>query len=57
MDSIFESFYTTKEMGEGLGLGLPIIQGIVKDYNGTISVKSSPGEGATFQLLFPAHYF
>ncbi len=56
MDSIFESFYTTKEMGEGLGLGLPIIQGIVKDYNGTISVKSTPGKGTCFQIIFPAHH-
>lgn len=56
MDSIFESFYTTKEMGEGLGLGLPITQGIVKDYNGTISVKSTPGKGTCFQIIFPAHH-
>lgn len=55
MESIFESFYTTKEMGEGLGLGLPIIQGIVKDYNGTISVKSTPGKGTCFQIIFPAN--
>jgi PAS domain S-box-containing protein len=55
LDSIFESFYTTKEMGEGLGLGLPIIRGIVKDYNGTISVKSTPGKGTCFQIIFPAH--
>ncbi|MFH2057451.1 MAG: ATP-binding protein [Pseudomonadota bacterium] len=55
MDSIFESFYTTKAMGEGLGLGLPIIQGIVKDYNGTVSVKSTPGKGASVRILFPAH--
>lgn len=55
MDSIFESFYTTKEMGEGLGLGLPIIQGIVKDYNGTISVESRPGNGTSFRIMFPAY--
>lgn len=54
-DSIFESFYTTKEMGEGLGLGLPIIQGIIKDYNGTISVSSEPGQGTCFRISFPAH--
>jgi len=54
MDSIFESFYTTKEMGEGLGLGLPIIQGIVKDYNGTISVESKPGSRTSFRIMFPA---
>ena len=54
MDSSFESFYTTKEMGEGLGLGLPIIQGIVKDYNGTISVESKPGSRTSFRIMFPA---
>lgn len=51
---IFESFYTTKAMGEGLGLGLPIVRGIVRDYNGSISVISTPGQGAGFRLLFPA---
>jgi len=56
LETIFDSFFTTKEMGEGLGLGLPIVQGIVRDYNGTISVKSSPGSGAVFQLLFPCYY-
>ena len=56
VEKIFESFYTTKEMGEGMGLGLPIIQGIVKDYNGTISVDSKEGEGTSFKILFPAYY-
>jgi PAS domain S-box-containing protein len=55
VEKIFESFYTTKEMGEGMGLGLPIIQGIVKDYNGTISVKSIDGKGASFKILFPVY--
>lgn len=55
MDIIFESFFTTKEMGEGLGLGLPIIEGIVKDYGGTIAVKSARGEGACFRVVFPAY--
>ncbi|MFA5907125.1 MAG: ATP-binding protein, partial [Desulfobacula sp.] len=55
MENIFESFYTTKEMGEGMGLGLPIIQGIVRDYNGTVSVTGNPGKGACFRILFPAH--
>jgi PAS domain S-box-containing protein len=54
-ESIFESFYTTKPMGEGLGLGLPIIKGIVKDYNGTIAVSSRPGRGTVFKILFPAY--
>ncbi|WDP88435.1 MAG: PAS domain S-box protein [Desulfobacter sp.] len=55
IETIFDSFFTTKEMGEGLGLGLPIVQGIVRDYNGTISVESKVGEGAVFRLVFPAH--
>ena len=55
IEKIFESFYTTKEMGEGMGLGLPIIQGIVRDYNGTISVKSIEGKGASFKILFPVY--
>lgn len=54
-EAIFDSFFTTKEMGEGLGLGLPIVQGIVRDYSGTISVESNPGKGAAFRMLFPAH--
>jgi len=55
MTTIFDSFFTTKEMGEGLGLGLPIVQGIVRDYNGTISVENNPEKGATFSIVFPAH--
>jgi len=56
MGNIFESFYTTKKMGEGLGLGLPIIQGIIRDYNGTITVSSTPGSNTCFRILFPAHF-
>ncbi len=54
MDNIFDSFFTTKEMGEGLGLGLPIIQGIIRDYNGTISVESTPLNSTCFKIQFPA---
>ena len=50
---IFESFFTTKEMGEGMGLGLAISLGIVEDYGGVIDVESSPGEGTRFRLTFP----
>lgn len=51
---IFESFFTTKQMGEGMGLGLAISMGIVEDYGGTIDVDSNIGEGTRFRLTFPA---
>lgn len=54
LDKIFEPFYTTKETGKGMGLGLAISYGIVKDYQGDITVESVPGEGATFTMTFPA---
>ena len=53
LDKIFEPFYTTKEIGKGMGLGLAISYGIVKDYQGDIVVTSDPGKGTTFQLSFP----
>jgi PAS domain S-box-containing protein len=52
-DRIFESFFTTKEMGEGMGLGLAISLGIVEDYGGVIDVQSKDGEGTRFRLSFP----
>ena len=55
LQKVFEPFFTTKRTGEGTGLGLSTAYGIIKQTGGFIFADSVPGEGATFQLLFPAH--
>lgn len=53
IDEIFKPFFTTKPVGEGTGLGLHICRQTVERIGGTITVKSSPGEGAEFLVLLP----
>lgn len=52
---IFEPFYTTKETGEGTGMGLAMVHGIVKELRGSIIVDSRPGHGSTFQVYLPQY--
>ncbi len=53
LDRIFDPFFTTKEPGEGTGLGLAIVHGIVGAHKGGLHVRSAPGKGTSFDIVFP----
>ena len=52
-ERIFTPFFTTKDVGEGTGLGLSVVEGIVNSHGGTIAVESAPGKGTRFTVYWP----
>ncbi len=53
VDRVFDPFFTTKPSGEGTGMGLSIVRGILQAHGGAVSVDSEPGKGAAFHCWFP----
>jgi len=53
LPSIFLPFFTTKEVGQGTGLGLPVVHGIVTAHGGAVAARSKPGQGSCFEVKFP----
>jgi signal transduction histidine kinase len=55
LSKIFDPFFTTKPVGEGTGLGLTVVHGLIQEQNGTIRVNSISNQGTTFVVSLPIH--
>jgi signal transduction histidine kinase len=55
LSRVFDPFFSTKEVGKGVGLGLSVVHGIVESHGGAITVQSEPGHGSIFTVQLPVH--
>ena len=55
ISKVFDPFFTTKPVGEGTGLGLTVVHGMIQEHNGTITVESIPNQGTTFTISLPRY--
>ena len=56
LQKIFVPFFTTKDVDQGTGLGLPVVHGIISSHHGAIKVESVPGKGSTFRIFLRVHH-